>query len=283
MNIKLIADSTCDLSEELVRNHNIRIVPLSISIGDKILKDGVEVKPKDIFEYVGSGKGLCRTSAVNIAEYTEVYEEERPKCDAIIHLVISSDMSACYQNAQLAAGEFDNIHIIDSRNLSTGIGHLVLDVAELEAQGMDAEEIVNIITQRIALLDTSFMIDTLLYLQKGGRCSAVQALASDLFSIKPCIIVSDGKMIVGKKYRGKLDAVLRRYVSDRLSYKENIDTRRIFVTHTMTEENYAIVEMVKSVVVEMLPFDELYETTAGSTISCHCGPNTLGILFFRKA
>ena len=281
MNIKLIADSTCDLSAELVRKHNVRIIPLSISKGDELLKDGVEIAPKDIFEYVDSGKGVCRTSAVNAAEYEEVYADERSKCDAIIHFIISSEMSACYQNALIAAKEFDNIYVIDTRNLSTAIGHLVLDAAELAAKGIEAKEIVNEITQRIPLLDASFIIDTLSYLRKGGRCSAVQALASSVLGIKPCIVVSGGKMTVGKKYRGKLDVVLRKYVADKLSDKENIDTRRVFITHSMNEQNRAVVDMVKSLISEF-SFTDIYETSAGSTISCQCGPNTLGILFFRK-
>jgi len=282
MNIKLIADSTCDLPEELIKKHDIRIVPLGIAMGDQVLKDGVEVTAKEIFDYVESGKGICRTSAVNVAEYTEVYREERPKCDAIIHFTISADMSACYQNACLAAEEFAGIYLIDARNLSSAIALLVLDAAERIAQGKPAEEIDREIRERIALLDASFVLDTLSYLHKGGRCTAVQALASSALKIKPCIVVADGKMTVGKKYRGKLEAVLRSYIADELSDKASIDTRRIFITHTMSEQNRVAVDMVKSLIAESLPFEEVHEVTAGGTISCHCGPNTLGILFFRK-
>jgi len=283
MKIKLISDSTCDLSEELLQKNNVRIVPLSISIGEQNLKDGVEITPKDIFEYVDSGKGICKTSAVNTAEYSDAFAEERPNCDAIIQFHISSEMSACYQNAVVAAEEFDNIYCLDSRNLSSAIGHLVLDAAELAAEGMDANAIFYELKRRIPLLDASFVIDTLQYLHKGGRCSAVAALASNLLNIKPCIFISDGKMSVGKKYRGKINNVLRQYVADRLADKENIDPRRIFVTHTVKEENRELVEMVKKLVTEIIPFEEVYETTAGGTISCHCGPGTLGILFFRKS
>ena len=282
MNIRLIADITCDLSEALVQKHNIRVIPLSISMGSETFRDGIEITPNDIFNYVESGKGLCRTSAVNVAEYADVYEEERPKCDAIIHFIISSEMSACYQNANLAAEGFDNIYIVDSRNLSTAIGHLVLDAAEMAAQNIPADEIYKQITNRIKLLDASFVIDSLTYLHKGGRCSAVQVLASGMLKIKPCIIVDEGKMTVGKKYRGKLEHVLRSYVCDKLSEKDKIDTRRLFITHTLKEENRWMADMVKTLALEILPFQEVYETTAGSTISCHCGQNTLGILFYRK-
>jgi len=283
VNIKLIADSTCDLSEDLIKKHNIRITPLSISAGSALLKDGIEITLTDIFDYVENKNTLCSTSAVNIEEYLQVYKEERPKCDAIIQFTISSEMSSCYQNACLAAQDFDNIFVIDSRNLSTGIGHLVLDAAELAAEGKPASEIAEILNQRTALVDATFIIDTLHYLHKGGRCSSVAALASNLLNIKPCIVVEGGSMKVGKKYRGKLDSVLRKYVEERLSDKESIDTRRIFVTHTVMPENREIVDMVNALLPEVLPFDEIHETMAGSTIACHCGPNTLGILFFRKA
>ena len=282
MNIKLIADSTCDLSAELVAKYDIRIVPLSISKGEKMLKDGVEITQQDIFDYVGSGKGICKTSAVNVAEYVDVYKEERPKCDAIIHFTISAEMSACYQNANLAAEEFDNIFIINSRNLSTAIGHLVLDAAALIKTSDSATAVYNELMKRKNLLDASFIIDTLTYLHKGGRCSALQAIASSMLKIKPCIGVNDGKMSVGKKYRGKLEGVLKNYVEDKLTNPQTIDTRRLFITHSLIGENVTLAEKVKEWAAQILPFDEVYITTAGSTVSCHCGPNTLGILFFRK-
>jgi DegV family protein with EDD domain len=282
MKIKLISDSTCDLSTDLITKHDIRIVPLSISRGDELLKDGIEIKQKDIFDYVKSGKGMCKTSAVNAAEYVDIYAEERPKCDAVIHFIISAEMSACYQNALIAASEFDNVFVVDTRNLSTAIGHLVLDAAEMRDKGLPAKEIFDELNKRKVLLDASFVIDTLTYLHKGGRCSALQAIASSVLKIKPCIGVSDGKMSVGKKYRGKLDGVLQSYIKDKLEDTTTIDTRRLFITHTLDEQNYRLAETVRKWVEEIIPFDDVYITSAGSTISCHCGPNTLGILFYRK-
>jgi DegV family protein with EDD domain len=283
MKIKLIADSTCDLSENLIQKYDIRIIPLTITMGAEVLKDGVDVTAADIFNYTESGKGLCRTSAANTAEYAEAYGEELPRCDAILHFIVSSDMSACYQNALIAAADYDNVYLVDSRNLSTAIGHLVLDAAEMAGKGMSAADIHGEITRRVPLLDAGFIIDSLTYLHKGGRCTALQALMSSVLKIRPCIAVSEGKMTVGKKYRGSLEHVLRRYVTEKLTDKATIDTRRIFVTHTLTEQNKHLADMVKSLITEILPFDEIYETTAGGTISCHCGPNTLGILFYRKA
>jgi len=282
MRIKIISDSTSDLSQGLIEKHDIRIVRLSIARGGEYLKDGSEITPRDIFEYFESGKGLCSTSAINTAEYTDVYNEELPNCDAIIHFIISSEMSACYQNAVVAAQEFDNVHVIDTRNLSTGMGHLVLDAAEMAAKGMAADEIVKAINALIPKVDASFVIDTLTYLHKGGRCSGVQKIAAGLLKLKPCIAVIDGKMSPVKKYRGSLKKVLQEYVEDKLADLSAIDPRRIFVTHSMKEDNREIVEMVKEMVTKTGHFQEIIETTAGSTVSCHCGPNTLGILFFNK-
>ncbi|MCL2356039.1 MAG: DegV family protein [Defluviitaleaceae bacterium] len=283
MKIKILADSVCDLPENLIAKHDVRIIPLSISAGYEVFQDGINISQKEIFEFVESGKGMCRTSAVNVAEYTDIYNEERPKCDAILHFTISSEMSACYQNARLAAEEFENIHVVDTRNLSSAVGHLVLDAAEMITQGMAAPEIYEEILRRIPLLDAGFVIDTLKYLHKGGRCTAIQALASSMLKIKPCIAVQDGKMLPTKKYRGKTDSVLQSYIKDKLSTdSDSIDTRRIVVVHTMDDNNRALVDAAKAQIAEILPFDEVIEATAGGTISCHCGPNTLGIMFFRK-
>jgi len=282
MKIKIISDSTCDLSKELVARHNIRIVPLSISKGDESLKDGVEITPKEIFAYFESGAGMCRTSAINSVEYKEIWDEELQNCDAIIHFIISAEMSACMQNALVAAEDYDNVYLVDSRNLSTGMGHLVLDAAEMAEKSMDAKAIHEEIKRRIPLVDASFVIDTLTYLHKGGRCTGIQKFAASMLSLKPCIGVKDGKMGPGKKYRGKLSKALGDYVNDKLADKSTIDTRRLFITHTLDNNNLALAEAVKAQVAEIMNFDEIHITTAGSTVSCHCGPNTLGILFYRK-
>ncbi|MCL2361850.1 MAG: DegV family protein [Defluviitaleaceae bacterium] len=283
MKIKILADSTCDLPEELLKKHDIRIIPLSIYAGETVHKDGVDIMPYDIFEYVNSGKGICKTSAVNVGEYIDVYEEERPKCDGIIHFTISAEMSSCYQNARVAIDEFSDIYLIDTRNLSCAIGHLVLDAAKMATTGTHPKEINEEMNKRIELLDASFVIDSLTYLHKGGRCSSLAAIASSALKIRPCLNVVDGKIVVGKKYRGKSEVVLRKYIEDRLADKENIDPRRIIIPHTMTKENMHLVDMAVALVKELLPFEEILTTTAGGTISCHCGPNTLGLFFYRKA
>jgi len=281
MAIKITADSTCDLSQELISKYNITIIPLSIVRGDQSLKDGVEIHPKDIFEYVESGAGVCKTTAVNIDEYSSYFSEALKDHDAVIHFTISSDMSACYQNALIASEEFENIYVVDSRNLSTGIGQLVLDAAIMASQGIPPKEIYDRLLEMREKLEVSFVISTLKYLHKGGRCSAVAALGANLLQLKPCIEVKNGKMDVGKKYRGSFEKCILQYVDDRLKGREDLDLRRIFVTST-ADTDQKLIEAVVARVKELANFEEVLVTTAGGTISCHCGPNCLGLLFYRK-
>ena len=282
MNIKITADSTCDLSPELIERFGITISPLYIIKGGRPYKDTVEITPQDIFDWVDSGRGICSTSAVNTADYQELFGRLRPLCDGIVHFTISSDMSACYANACLAAEEYDNIYIVDSRNLSTGIGHLVLDAA-IMAQGgsMTAEEIFNAVTSETDKVESSFIIDKLDYLHKGGRCSTLAALGANLLKLKPCIEVKDGLMGVGKKYRGNFDKVILQYVRDRLQGRDDIDPRRIFITYAQGVSR-DIADRVEAELRGIMSFEEIYHTYAGCTVSNHCGPVCLGILFFRK-
>lgn len=280
MSVKVISDSTCDLSEELISKYNVTIVPLYIERDGKFLKDGIDIKPSDIFEYVKQTGKLCHTAAVSVADYDEYFAEALKEADGIVHFTISSEMSACYQNAVIAASHFKNVYVVDSRNLSTGIGHLVIEAAELSAKGKTAREIFEYCEQARDRLDVSFVLDTLLYLSKGGRCSSITALSAGLLNIKPAIEVRNGKMGVGKKYRGKMNAVLKSYVYDRLKGREDIDLSKIMITSSgMAPE---IIIEVRNAVLECQPFKEVYETTAGCTISNHCGPGCLGILFMTK-
>ena len=259
MRIKISADSTCDLSPELIETYNIGITPLYIEKGGQNCRDGMDITPQEIFDYVRSGKGVCRTAAVNVGDYTAFFKKCRENYDAVIHFNISSDFSSCYQNACTAAAEFENVYVVDSRNLSTGIALLVLDAAERVEKGEDPKEI---------------------YLQKGGRCSTLAALGANLLKLKPCIEVKDGKMGVGKKYRGKIDNCIAQYVRERLQGRDDLRRNRIFITHSGCAPE--IVENVKAIIKECGGFDEVLETYAGCTVSSHCGPNTLGVLFVRK-
>ena len=280
MKIKISSDSTCDLSAELVERYDVHIVPLSVSKDGVFYRDGLEITPQDIFDHVSSGGGVCSTAAVNMDEYQHIFEGLRRDYDAVIHFTISSELSCCYQNACLAAQEVPGVYVIDAENLSTGIGQLVLEASIIAREGAAPEEIVEKINTMKKKLDVSFVIDTLEYLYKGGRCSSLAALGANLLSLKPCIEVVDGKMRVGKKYRGSLEKCLEKYIRERLADVDSLDLHRIFVTHSNMDQ--ATVDRIQAVVESCAPFEEILQTKAGCTISCHCGPNCLGILFFRK-
>ena len=278
MSIKVTATSTCDLPLELLERYQITMVPLYVSFGGNTYKDGLEAGPEDIFRHVEGGGQLPSTAAVNIADYQELFEELSPKYDAVLHITIGSEFSSCYQNALVAAEDYDNVYVVDSRNLTAGQGLLAVEAAIAAEHGDSIEDILKLLDGLIDKVDTTFVVDKLDYLAKGGRCSSVVALGANLLKLKPCINLVDGKMSVGKKYRGAFDKVLPDYVRDQLNGKE-VRTDRIIIVHTRCDP--AIPVAVEQVVREY-GFREIIHTVAGSTISCHCGPNTLGILFIRK-
>ena len=215
-----------------------------------------------------------------MADYLKVFGELRQECDAVIHFTISAEMSSCYLNACTAAEQIGGVYVIDSRSLSTGIGHLVLDACEMARAGMDAETIFNTLQQRRELLDVSFVIDTLEYLRYGGRCSSLAAFGANLLHLKPSIQVSGGTMDVGRKYRGTLKKCLLDYINDKLAEPDTVDPRRIFITDSGVDEE--IWRAVEADLRARIPFENIYHTRAGCTVSGHCGPGTLGILFYRK-
>lgn len=281
MNIKISADSTCDLSPELIARYDIGISPLYIVRDGESLVDGVDITPDEIYAHVEAGGSMCSTAAVSVYDYVEFFRKELESADAVVHFHISGDMSACYQNACIAAAEVGNVYPVDARNLSTGIGLLVLEAAELARKGqLTAQEIQERMNQRRELLDVSFVVEQLGYLRKGGRCSSVAALGANMLSLRPCIQVKDGKMGVGKKYRGAYQKCLLQYVKERLEGHDDIDTHRIFITESggFTPEEVAEVE---TAVRGYQPFEEVLHTRAGCTVSSHCGPRTLGILYFH--
>ena len=281
MNIKISADSTCDLSPELIQRYDIGISPLYIVRDGESLVDGVDITPDEIYAHVEAGGSMCSTAAVSVYDYVEFFRKELESADAVVHFHISGDMSACYQNACIAAAEVGNVYPVDARNLSTGIGLLVLEAAELARAGqLTAQEIQERMNQRRELLDVSFVVEQLGYLRKGGRCSSVAALGANMLSLRPCIQVKDGKMGVGKKYRGAYQKCLLQYVKERLEGRDDIDPHRIFITESggFTPEEVAEVE---AAVRGYQPFEEVLHTRAGCTVSSHCGPRTLGILYFH--
>ncbi len=278
MSIKITATSTCDLPPELLERYQITMVPLYVSFGGGTYKDGLEATPEDIFRHVEGGGQLPSTSAVNIADYQELFAELSPKYDSVLHITIGSEFSCCYQNALVAAEDYSNVYVVDSRNLTVGQGILALEAAIAAERGDSIEDILNMLNGMIDRVDTTFVVDKLDYLAKGGRCSSVVALGANLLRLKPCIVLADGKMTVGKKYRGAFEKVLPDYVRDQLAGK-NVSLDRIFVVHTRCDP--AIPAAVRGIVKEF-GFREVVTAVAGCTISCHCGPNTLGIIFLRK-
>ncbi|MCH5325565.1 MAG: DegV family protein [Eubacterium sp.] len=280
MNIKITADSTCDLSPGLTEKYGIQILPLYIVKEGKSYKDMEEIVPQDIFDHVSAGGDITSTAAINADDYINYFKPLSEQYDAVIHIDISSDFSSCYQNACIAANEFENVYVIDSRNLSTGSGLLVLEAAEMAQAGESAEKIVNRLNNLALKVEASFVIDKLDYLRKGGRCSALAALGANLLSLRPCIEVVDGKMKVGKKYRGNFEKCIDQYVKERLEGRFDISKKRIFITHTPTAPGLA--DAVRRAIVKYVQFDEILETNAGCTVSSHCGPSTLGILFIRE-
>ena len=278
MSIKITATSTCDLPPELLERYQITLVPLYVSFGGNTFRDGVETDPEDIFRHVEGGGALPTTAAVNIADYQALFAELSPKYDAVLHITIGAEFSACYQNACAAAEECPNVYVVDSQNLTGGQGLLALEAAEAAQRGASIQDILAMLNELTGKADTTFVVDKLDYLAKGGRCSSVVALGANLLKLKPCIVLSGGRMTVGKKYRGAFDKVLHDYVRDQLDGKE-VRTERALIVHTRCDP--AIPAAVEQVVKEY-GFREIFRVVAGSTISCHCGPNTLGVLFLRK-
>ena len=278
--IIISSDSTTDLSAELKERYNIKILPLGVNLGGKTYKDGLEITPDDIYEHHRKTGELPKTTAANVGESMDFFKQFTDEGKTVIHFTISSTMSSTYSNACLAAAEFENVYVIDSANLSTGAGLLVINAAEMAAKGMEAEEIVEKIKELTSHVDASFVIDNLEYLHKGGRCSALAMMGANLLKLKPCIEVKNGSMGVGKKYRGKYADVLKTYVAERIGDGSDIDLDRVFVTHAGCDE--AIVKSVVEQVKAAAPFKEVFLTRAGCTVSAHCGADTLGVLFIRK-
>lgn len=281
LNTVITSDSTTDLSRELRERYNVSVMPLKITLGDKTYTDGVDITPDDIYAHHDKTGELPKTAATNVGDCLEFFKPFTDAGKTVIHFTISSEMSSTYNNACLAAEELGNVYVIDTKNLSTGGGLLVVAAAEMLNAGLSAKETVEKTRALAPCVDASFVIDSLEYLYKGGRCSALAMFGANLLKLKPCIQVKDGKMDVAKKYRGKFSEVLKQYVKDKISDYSDIELDRVFVTHAGCDPELVneIVELVRKEV----PFKEVFMTRAGCTVSSHCGANTLGVLFIRKS
>lgn len=281
MKIKITSDSTCDLSQELLDRYQVTMMPLYVNMDGKPLRDQIDVQPEDVFSYYERTGELCFTSACNIGEYLEQFSALRKEYDAVIHLSISSEFSSSHQNAVLAAQELENVYVVDSRNLSYGHGILTILASKLAASGMQPHEIINELEQTVNRVDTSFILQQLEFLHKGGRCSGVAMLGANLLKLKPCIEVTDGKMNVGKKYRGGFDKCVEQFIRDRLANPDTLDLSQIFLITAGVSQKVA--ENAAKVIRECVgEAPEVYHDFAGCTISCHCGPGTLGLALVRK-
>ncbi len=279
-NIVITSDSTTDLSVELRERYNIKLLPLGVTLGEKTYFDGVDITPDDIYAHHDKTGELPKTAAANLSDCMDFFAPFVEAGNAVIHFTISSEMSSTFNNCRMAAEEFEDVFVIDSKNLSTGGGLLVVAAAEMAAKGMEAKDIVSEIEKLVPCVDASFVIDNLEYLHKGGRCSALAVLGANLLKLKPCIEVKNGTMGVGKKYRGRFGDVLKTYVEERIGDGSDIDLDRVFVTHAGCDPEIvaAVLEQVKAAA----PFKEVFLTRAGCTVSSHCGADTLGVLFIRK-
>lgn len=278
--IKISADSTCDLSPELITKYNVATMPLRVTLGEKDCLDGISIVPQDIYDYYASTKQLPKSGARSPEEYSEFFKDLLSEGnDAIVHFTISAEMSASYNNAQTAASAMKNVYVVDSRQLSTGIGLLVLDACDMAAQGMSAKEIAARATKRAPDAKSSFIVDTLEFLYKGGRCSSLAYLGANLLQIKPCLEVNNGLIGVASKPIGRYRRCVAKYCANIKANATNPDTKRCFVTHTKMDEGIA--EEVVATVKSWGIFDEVLETTAGCTVTTHCGANTIGILYIN--
>lgn len=280
MKIKIISDSTCDLSKELLEKYDITLVPLTIVKDGQAYQDGITITPAEIFAHVATGGDLCSTTALNAGEYEDYFRKFANSYDGILHINISAEFSCSYQNACLAAEEFDNVRVVDSRNLSTGQGLVVLHACKLAQTCSSLDELQKEVQAFTEKVEASFVLDRLEYMVKGGRCSAAAALGANILGLKPCIEVKNGKMSVVKKYRGSYNKCLSAYVKDRLANRDDLERETLFVTRTPVSDD--CLNSVKDAVAEYADFENIYWTEAGCTVSCHCGPGTLGVLFVRK-
>ena len=280
MKIKITSDSTCDLPGELLDRYDISLIPLYVMKNGKAYRDGVDITPGDIFSYVEKSGDFCTTAAVSTFDYIKLFELYSKGCDALIHISIGSGFSTCHSNALAAARIVRNVTVIDSKNLSSGQGHVAIEAARLAEAGLDAGTIRERLGELIGRVETSFLIDRLDYIFKGGRCSLATALGADILHLRTCVEVSAGVMQVTKKYRGAFESAVGTYVRDKLQGRDDIVPDRVFITHPAASP--ADVETARKSVERYGQFGEIIETKAGCAISCHCGPRTLGVLFIRK-
>ena len=278
--VVITSDSTCDLSQELLDRYDIPVIPLTITLGEDTFLDGSSFTPLDMYARYKQDGTLPKTSAPSVQEFLDFFSQFTEKGCDVVHLDISSELSNTYNAACMAAEELGHVHVVDSRMLSTGVGLLAIEGAECRDRGMGAQEIAEHLRGLTGKVQTSFVLDTLQFMWKGGRCSAVSALGANLLSLKPGLEMKDGKLGVYKKYRGNIKNVYKQYVKERLQGRR-VRPGHVFITES-GEVDDAVLEEIFALVRETIPVQEIHHTLAGCTVSTHCGPKTLGILFIEE-
>ena len=280
MNIKITADSTCDLSEELLQQWNITLIPMHILMGEESLLDGVTVHPADVFAHVQNGGKMPKSAAPNLVEYTDFFAPLAREYDAVIHINVGSKFSSCFQNARLAAQEFENVFVVDSENICTGQGYLVLRAAKWAADGLPPRNICMRLQSLAKKVDLSFVLNQLDFMAKSGRCSGVLAFGANLLGIKPSLAVIDGELKVVKKYRGQLPICVGKYISEKLAGRDDIDTSMVFISSCQPKPG--CMEAIQAGLKQYGKFEHILETDIGTTIGGYSGPGTIGIVFATK-
>lgn len=280
--IVITSDSTCDLSADLLTANEIAIMPLSVMLGDRTYKDGIDIMPSDIFRYVDETGELPKTAAPSVEEYERFFRSFTDEGKTVIHFNISSKASGSHGFALAAAQKIggSRVYVVDSHALSTGQGLLVLKACDLREAGKSAAQIYQTVLSLREKVNTSFIPDTLLYLYKGGRCSTLSYYGAKVLSIHPMIDMKEGQLYPKKKYIGKMARCIRSYINDLAAAYPDYDKTRCFVTHSNADPE--LVELAKGMVRELFDFDVILETVAGSIVTSHCGRNTLGVLFISK-
>ena len=278
--VVITADSTCDLSTDLRERYDIHVIPLTITLGDDTFLDGQGFTPLDMYARYRKDGTLPKTSAVGVPEFIDFFSQFTEQGFNVVHLDISAELSNSYNAACMAAAELGGVYVVDSRMLSTGVGLLAIEGAECRDRGMPAKEIAQHLRALTDKVQTSFVLDTLEFMWKGGRCSGVAALGANLLHLKPGLEMKDGKLGVYKKYRGNINSVYKQYIKERLEGRK-VRPEHVFITES-GEVDDSVLEEIYALVRETIPVKEIHHTVAGCTISTHCGPKTLGILFLEE-
>ena len=279
--IKITADSTCDLTQELLQQWNISLMPMHILMGGESYLDGVTVHPADVFVHVQNGGQTPKSAAANLVEYSDFFAPFAKEYDAVIHISVGSKFSSCFQNARLAAQEYENVSVVDSENICTGQGYLVLRAAKWAADGLPPKSICMRLQNLAKRVELSFVLNQLDFMAKSGRCSGVLAFGANILGIKPSLAVINGELKVVKKYRGSLPICVGKYITDQLDGRDDIDNTMVFVSSCQPKPG--CMDAIKAGLRKYGKFEHIIETDIGTTIGGYSGPGTIGIVFAKKA